>query len=256
MLGAIGAASIAAHKFWPKGITYGDRDFWETEKEKKEKGKAKQEIREKLREGKEGMGGGPSRRDDGWSRAATDGGRDASRERRERYLQERLQERRRERLPLPAAVSGEVGANYWESRDKRQSARRYHDDYDDYGPPRDDPRIRRYSAADLLLERQAPQRRIEAPRPPPTAPNPPSHYADEPPPPPTTVIVPATSSRRGGSDRASERGREDRGGYHIERGSSIVLPSTGERDYVIRREAPPGQRLRMREGEREDGYHR
>lgn len=261
MLGAIGAASLAAHKFWPKGITYGDKEEWEMEKEeerKKQKGKEKQEIRNRLREGKDAVaagGGGGRLDDDSRSVGATDGGggssrydraRDPSRERRERYLQERLQERRRERLPLPAAVSGEPGANYWESRDKRRSVRRYDDEYDGYAArERDDPRIRRYSAADLPPQRQ---RRIEAPMPPPPAPNPPIQYVDESP--PAALIVPAGPIRR-------ERSRETRGGgYYVESGSSVVLPSSGEREYIVRREAPPGQRLRVRDGDREDGYYR
>lgn len=258
MLGAIGAASLAAHKFWPRGITYGDKEDWETEKKKEEKSKAKQDIREKLREGKDAFTG---RRDDDYYAAGGSGsgargdrpGRDHSRERRERYLQERLQERRHERLPLPAAVSGEPGASYWESRDKRRSGRRYDDDYDDYDDyPRDDPRLRRYSAADLSPQRRPPQRRIEAAAPLPPAPNPPRHYTDEPPPPPPAMAVPATSNRRGTSDRS----REGRGGYYVEGGSTIVLPSSGEREYVVRREAPPGQRLKVRDGERDDAYYR
>lgn len=36
-LGAVGAATFAAHKFWPKGITYGDKEEWETKTEKKVK---------------------------------------------------------------------------------------------------------------------------------------------------------------------------------------------------------------------------
>lgn len=259
MLGAIGAASLAAHKFWPRGITYGDKEDWETEKKKEEKGKAKQEIRERLREGKDAMSG---RRDDDYyaARGSSSGGgrgeragRDPSRERRERYLQERLQERRRERLALPAAVSGEPGVNYWESRDMKRSGRRYdddHDDYDDY--PREDPRNRRYSAADLPPQRRQIQRRIETTAPLPPAPNPPGHYSDEPAPPPPAIVVPAASSRRGTSDRS----QEGRGGYYVEGGSTIVLPSLGEREYVIRREAPPGQRLRVRDGERDDAYYR
>jgi hypothetical protein len=31
-LGSVAAATYAAHKFWPKGITYGDKEDWELEK--------------------------------------------------------------------------------------------------------------------------------------------------------------------------------------------------------------------------------
>jgi hypothetical protein len=43
-LGAVGAATLAAHKFWPKGITYGEKEEWECVEEKKKVRKAKRDA--------------------------------------------------------------------------------------------------------------------------------------------------------------------------------------------------------------------
>ncbi|KAM0818075.1 hypothetical protein AB5N19_03882 [Seiridium cardinale] len=56
-LGSVAAATYAAHKFWPKGITYGEKEEWEIEKAtKKEKAKKVAEWED------DGRHGGPSRR--------------------------------------------------------------------------------------------------------------------------------------------------------------------------------------------------
>ncbi|KAK6198961.1 hypothetical protein LQW54_010235 [Pestalotiopsis sp. IQ-011] len=58
-LGSVAAATYAAHKFWPKSVTYGDKEDWELEKEiKKEKAKKDFDRREN------GYYDGPSRRPD------------------------------------------------------------------------------------------------------------------------------------------------------------------------------------------------
>lgn len=58
-LGSVAAATYAAHKFWPKGITYGEKEEWEIEKAvKKEKAKKRAEWEDP------GAYGGPSRRGD------------------------------------------------------------------------------------------------------------------------------------------------------------------------------------------------
>lgn len=59
-LGSVAAATYAAHKFWPKGVTYGDKEDWELEKEIK-KEKKKKELE---RDGGGGYYDGPSRRVD------------------------------------------------------------------------------------------------------------------------------------------------------------------------------------------------
>jgi hypothetical protein len=43
----VGAATYAAHKFWPKGITYGDKEEWETREEKK--------VKKAIRDAKDGV---------------------------------------------------------------------------------------------------------------------------------------------------------------------------------------------------------
>ncbi|ETS83414.1 hypothetical protein PFICI_05290 [Pestalotiopsis fici W106-1] len=59
-LGSVAAATYAAHKYWPKGVTYGDKEDWELEKEiKKEKAKKNME-----RHGNGDYYDGPSRRAD------------------------------------------------------------------------------------------------------------------------------------------------------------------------------------------------
>lgn len=58
-LGSVAAATYAAHKFWPKGITYGEKEEWEIEKAvKKEKAKKSAEWDDSDRSD------GPSRRGD------------------------------------------------------------------------------------------------------------------------------------------------------------------------------------------------
>lgn len=235
MLGAIGAAAVAAHKFWPKGVTYGDKDDWELarkkeeeEREKKKKLKGKlQEGRDAL-EGRRGAGSGGS--------GSGGGGGDGSRDRdRERYLRER----RRERPRLPRSMDGGDGAAFWDRRARMPSQGRYvaayHDNDDDHN------------------NGGYPPRRIEAapvPQPlplPPPAPAPPRSFADSAP-----LVVPAGTSRRESENRGPGRGR-----YYIDK-DTIVVPSSGEKAYVIQRDAPPGQRLRERETERDrDGaYYR
>ncbi|KAB5513351.1 hypothetical protein GE09DRAFT_1231975 [Coniochaeta sp. 2T2.1] len=53
-LGAVGAATLAAHKFWPKGITYGEKEEWECV----EKKKVRAAVREADAEGRGGSRGG------------------------------------------------------------------------------------------------------------------------------------------------------------------------------------------------------
>lgn len=154
MLGAIGAATLAAHKFWPKGITYGDKEDWEHEdKSKKEKVKDKAkdvkaaitgEPRKDERGGNgngSGSGSGSGARDDDRRDGPRGGGRgggrdrdndrdrdrDRSRERRERYLEERERYGRpnitkdrgdARRMALPAAAA--AGAAYQEDRRRRR----------------------------------------------------------------------------------------------------------------------------------------
>lgn len=160
MLGAIGAATLAAHKFWPKGVTYGDKEDWEHEekgKREKVKDKAKdvkaaitgEPRRDERGNGGNGSGSGSGsgarddeRRDGGRGGAGGRGGRDRdndrdrSRERRERYLEERerygrpnLAKDRSDprRLALPAAAA--AGAVYQEDRRRRRR------DDDDAPPP-------------------------------------------------------------------------------------------------------------------------
>lgn len=303
MLGAIGAASIAAHKFWPKGITYGDKDDWETAAEKKEE-EEKKKLKGKLKEGrdelegKDGSGGSSS----GGRGGGGGGGRDPERE---RYIQERYRQRPR----LPPSMEGEDGAQFWERRERLPARRRYvaayaadpRDDGRDYLPPapsqsrqriepppptnyadpgtseRDAPpgppasasrrRIAAVAAADKgppVEEEESryaepPRSRVDgagaggpllAPLPPPPAPAPPRTFIETAP-----LVVPAGASRRSSSGRSGSGSRAPR--YYVD-GDTIVVPSSGERTYVIQRDAPPGQRLRHREIERVDerGYYR
>lgn len=286
MLGAIGAASLAAHKFWPKGITYGDKDDWETEHEKKEADE-KKKLKGKLKEGRDDLEG------------AKAGGRDAGARDpdRERYVQERYRQRPR----LPPSMDGDEGAQFWERRERlplppppprqrRYVAAGYADPRDDYpprqriepGPPpppptgyadpgdseRDyaaPPPARRRIAAAAATDHGPPaeedesryaepaRSRIEGgagPPPPPPVPAPPRSFADSAP-----LVVPAGASRRSASGRDGSGSRASR--YYVD-GDTIVVPSSGERSYVIQRDAPPGQRLRQREAERADdrGYYR
>lgn len=231
MLGAIGAATLAAHKFWPKGITYSEKEEWEMEHAKK-KGKEKQAIRDKLREGRDAI----------TDRHDTERGREPSRE-----------SRGEQRLPLPPNAAGDLGALYWEQRDRRITGRRYddYDDYDDYNGnyyPRDHPRVRRYSATDISPQRRPSTRALEVILPPSQVhPNSLRNYADEPAP----LVIPDSVSTRDSIDV----GREGRGGYYVD-GSTIVLSSSREREYIIRRDAPPGQRLRARDMSRGGEYYR
>lgn len=304
MLGAIGAASIAAHKFWPKGITYGDKDDWETAAEKKEE-EEKKKLKGKLKEGRdelEGKDSGGSGSSGGGGGGRGGGGRDPERE---RYIQERYRQRPR----LPPSMEGEDGAQFWERRERLPARRRYVATYaadprvdnDDGGrdylplpppppssrqqrieppPPtnyadpgtseRDGPasasRRRRIAAVATSAAAAAdkgppaeekesqyaepPRSRIEGPAPPPPAPAPPRTFIETAP-----LVVPAGASRRSSSGRSASGSRAPR--YYID-GDTIVVPSSGERTYVIQRDAPPGQRLRQREIERVDdrGYYR
>lgn len=300
MLGAIGAASIAAHKFWPKGITYGDKDDWETATEKKEE-EEKKKLKGKLKEGRDVLEGKDSGSNSG---GGGGGGRDPERE---RYIQERYRQRPR----LPPSMEGEDGAQFWERRERLPARRRYiaayadpRDDGREYLPPppppapsrqriepppppppptnyadpgtseRDGPASasrRRIAAAAIAASAAAdkgppaeekesqyaepPRSRIDGPAPPPpppppAAPAPPRTFIETAP-----LVVPAGASRRSSSGRSASGSRAPR--YYVD-GDTIVVPSSGERTYVIQRDAPPGQRLRQREIERVDdrGYYR
>lgn len=295
MLGAIGAASYAAHKFWPKGVTYGDKDDWETASEKKE-GEDKKKAKGKLKEGRDDIEG----RESGGGGGGRGGG--TADPERVRYIEERYRQRPR----LPPSMDGDNGAQFWEKRETIPARRRYVAAYAD---PRDDgrdlppppPRQRLEppppppptgfadpgdSARDVPLSSS--RRRIAAPGPGPVpAPvadrGPPaeedeSRYAEParsrmdgagagpPPLPPAPVpprsfvetaplVVPAGASRRSSSGRSGSGSRAPR--YYVD-GETIIVPSSGERSYVIQRDAPPGQRLRQREVERVDdrGYYR
>ncbi|OIW22793.1 hypothetical protein CONLIGDRAFT_687208 [Coniochaeta ligniaria NRRL 30616] len=72
-LGAVGAATLAAHKFWPKGITYGEKEEWECER-KKEARRAVREAEGDVKGEKVGRRGGEGRgrggREEGGRRGA------------------------------------------------------------------------------------------------------------------------------------------------------------------------------------------
>lgn len=68
-LGAVGAATLAAHKFWPKGVTYGEKEEWETKQERK--------VRKAMREEEEDGG----KRGAGDDRSSTTSGSRGGRER-------------------------------------------------------------------------------------------------------------------------------------------------------------------------------
>lgn len=247
MLGAIGAASLAAHKLWPKGITYGDKDDWEVEHEEKEASE-KKKLKGKLREGREALEG---RRRDGSGGGSGSNGSKGRGDRdpdpdRERYLRER----RRERPRLPRTMNGDDGAAFWDKRARMPSRDRYDNDDDEpYYPP--DPRDQRYLEGPAPGPSRRPPsqqpRYIEAapvvipvaPQapPPPPAPAPPRSYADSAP-----LVVPSGAGRRDSEGRGPGPGR---GRYYIDK-DTIIVPSSGERTYVIQRDAPPGQRLRAR----------
>ncbi|KAJ4406476.1 hypothetical protein N0V82_010111 [Gnomoniopsis sp. IMI 355080] len=295
MLGAIGAASYAAHKFWPKGITYGDKDDWETASEKKE-GEERNKVKGKLKEGRDEIegregGGGGGR-----------GGGTADPER-VRYIEERYRQRPR----LPPSMEGDVGSQFWEKRERlparRQYVAAYADPKDDgrgLPPPPTRQRIepappppptgwadpgdserdlvapasrRRIAATTVVADKGLPAREDE------------SRYAEPArsrmngagagpgaplPPPPAPVpprsfmdsaplVVPAGASRRSSSGRSGSGSRAPR--YYVD-GDTIVVPSSGESSYVIQRDAPPGRRLRQREVEKvvervdDRGYYR
>lgn len=304
MLGAIGAASLAAHKFWPKGITYGDKEAWEEEHEKKDK------LKGKLKEGRDAIEGAGS---------STEPDPD-----RRRYIEERY----RRRPALPPSMDGDDGAQFWEQRERlvprqdRGPPQRYlayepHDDDDnaDNPPPptrrriaaaaapipeRDDqtnraeparsraggsdagdaPYRRRIAAAAPIPERDDQTNRAEParsragggsdrgdpgegsetsrrrlievlqPPPPPAAPVPPRTYIESAPAP--VVVVPGSSSG-GGSRSGGGGGGRPQPRYYVD-GDTIVVPSAGERVFVVQRDAPPGSRLRRGEGE--TGYYR
>lgn len=262
MLGAIGAAAVAAHKFWPKGITYGDKDDWELEKEE-EAEKKKKKLKSKLKEGRDILEGDRGRDDSGRREASGSGsgngngnGRDGGDRRgsrepdRERYVQER----RRERPRLPRSMDGDDGAEFWDRRARMPSRGRYVAAYDDNDNDdgrylRDQQQQQRYIEPAGPPRRSSVQsqvRRVEAaPLPPPPAPAPPRSFADTAP-----LVVPSGASRRGSEVLAPGRGR-----YYIDK-DTIVVPSSGEKAYVIQRDAPAGQRLRERERDRDGGYYR
>ncbi|CAN8096376.1 unnamed protein product [Discula destructiva] len=307
MLGAIGAASLAAHKFWPKGITYGNKDDWEGKEKEAEKDK-KEKLKGRMKDGRDKIEG------------RAEGAPDPDRK---RYIEERYRHRPR----LPPTLDGDDGAQFWEKRDRLLEPRRYVaanvDPRDGGDPPMihhhrriepqppppppigyadagseserrrpalSPPPPRRYiaatapvperddvtnraeparsragdgSSADSETRRAEPARsRMDGPPPPPPpppppvttplppAPAPPRSFADSAP-----LVVPAGSSRAGSSGRDRSGNRTSR--YYVDR-DTIVVPSSGERAYVVQRDAPPGQRLRQRDMERADdrGYYR
>lgn len=293
MLGAIGAASYAAHKFWPKGVTYGDKDDWETASEKKE-GEEKKKVKGKLKEGRDELEG----RDGGGGGGGKGGG--TADPERVRYIEERYRQRPR----LPPSMEGDTGTQFWEKRETLPARRRYvaayadpRDDGRDLPPPpsrqriepappppptgyadpgnseRDVPPPSRRRIAAAPVERGPPAEEDESryaeparsrmdgagagppppPPPPPLlppAPVPPRSFVETAP-----LVVPAGASRRSSSGRSGSGSRAPR--YYVD-GDTIIVPSSGERTYVIQRDAPPGQRLRQREVERVDdrGYYR
>lgn len=286
MLGAIGAATLAAHKLWPKGVTYGEKEAWESEKDRaKDKLKdAKAAITgEPRRDGRRRGGDGDGRRrrhhrDGGGAGGGGAGERDRSRERRRRYLEDRgLRDRDARvrdgsdgrRLAPPtaavaaasaAAAAGGLAASYHHDGrrrgdDHRGAARdRPRDGYDDRDYDRPRGRRDRYleggpapppppPAAPPVPPAAAaiPQRRVEqflppaAPTPPPV-PNPPSVYREA----ATVVATGARDSERGGRR------------YYVD-SDTVVIPSRAEMEFVVRRDAPPANRLTV---ERDGRYYR
>lgn len=182
MLGAIGAATLAAHKFWPKGVTYGDKEDWECEekgKRDKVKDKAKDvkaAITGEPRRDERGRGGsgsgsgsgngngngsGSGSRDDDDRRGGGRGGgrgegregrngdndRDRSRERRTRYLEDR--ERRggppsgKDRPdPRRLALPAAAAAGAAYQEDRRRTRRARDDEPPPPPPPASGPRDR------------------------------------------------------------------------------------------------------------------
>ncbi|KAI1328461.1 hypothetical protein F5Y16DRAFT_369086 [Xylariaceae sp. FL0255] len=61
-LGAVGAASLVAHKYWPKGVIYGDMEEQEEKKEEKKQKKEDREDRAERKEDKRSRGGPTSER--------------------------------------------------------------------------------------------------------------------------------------------------------------------------------------------------
>lgn len=296
MLGAIGAATIAAHKFWPKGITYGDKEEWEIEKED-EKEKRKRKERARRLEGGSGSGSGSGSYVDGRRARSEGAGGGGVRDRpdiddpviRREYLRERYYHR----PPLPRAMDGDEGAQFWTERrvavaattaaralphnnnnnhNSRYPDNAYDPEYDDpryAGPPRD----RRFVEPPL----PSAQRRLEAPPPPPeerryyaesrrvvvggsgggstasfaappTAPAPPRSYADG-----RGNVAPIVVQPAGGGGGVGYRDGKDgapvaRGRYYVD-GDTVVVPSGGDRTYVIQRAPAPGTRLRERDGD-------
>ncbi|KAI1861134.1 hypothetical protein JX265_009753 [Neoarthrinium moseri] len=99
-LGSVAAATYAAHKYWPKGITYGEKEEWEEENHIK---KAKKIARGEI---PHNSGGGPSRRGD--DRLRVDDGRrmrdhDRPRSSRGRLELDDVHLRRGERLEIENA---------------------------------------------------------------------------------------------------------------------------------------------------------
>ena len=97
-LGTVAAATFAAHKFWPKGITYGDKEDWEMEKAQE---KAHQKVKQDMREDK-----ARARRDEGPNRRRDRGGHGDRETRRAMYREGSGRESER------SASSVETGRGY------------------------------------------------------------------------------------------------------------------------------------------------
>lgn len=250
MLGAIGAATLAAHKFWPKGVTYGEKEAWELEKDR---------AKDKARDVKAAITGEPRPRDRDRARARHGGGRssgrrrgdpgdpdrDRSRERRARYLEDRARDGGRDarRLAPPtsaAAIGAATGAGGGSRRPRDDRSVRggvggyHHDDrrQDCYleAPPPPPPPQRVVVPQRRLIEHQHQhQHQLPPPAPtPPPVPNPPHVYREA----ATVVATGARDSERGGSGRGEH--------YPVGRDAVVVVPSTararGEIEYVARRD--------------------
>lgn len=296
MLGAIGAATLAAHRFWPKGVTYGDKEDWEHEDKEKSK---REKVKDKAKDVKAAVTGEPRRDERGGSGSGSGGGRDderrdderrgsggggrggrdrdRSRERRERYLEERERYGRPNiardgiapgRMVLPAAAAG-ARAAYQEDRRRRRDEDddrppppppppgprdRDRDRYDDYDPREWRDRYAEGAPPPLAATYPATQRRVERveqytsagpppPPPPPAVPNPPSSVAasysraDAAPAP---VVI--STGDRGDRVRSAAARDPPVGRYYVDR-DTIVIPSRGETEFVVNRAGPPGGRL-------------
>ncbi|KUI60368.1 hypothetical protein VP1G_07576 [Cytospora mali] len=248
MLGAIGAATLAAHKLWPKGVTYGEKEEWECEKEK---------AKDKMKDAKAAVTGGM-------------GGEEVVVAGEEEEEQEGEEEERhliatgavsegRDTSRTEAFVTGTAGRRDNRGREQGYPQRDEYDDMD-YDLPRE--RRDRYveapppppaiAMAGPAPQRMKSQRRVveqyhapPAPVPPP-APNPPPVYREvraE----PTPVVIDTGARGRGDSERGGGGGR-----YYVE-GDTFVVPSRGETEFVVRRDGPAGNRVTV---ERDGRYYR